>query len=244
MGRNLLFAGVAGFALIARLIFDGWQKAAWLSGSRVRRILLRLLFWAFVLIHILLALIAKLAAPPLTNDLMQQMNVTTQVGDPNLMGQNDVMIVNAPNPASLFYVPYREALAGHTLPSSIRVLAPGYGPIQIHRPDAQTLDIKALEASLLTCRPTTRLEIVHLYRYLSDVRNAKDPPVDHVDLPGLSIDVLTRDTAGQPIAIRCQFPTPLEHENRQWRRWDWQQECYKPFVLPQIGQSLQLKGPY
>ncbi|MCF7974887.1 MAG: hypothetical protein K9N55_13795 [Phycisphaerae bacterium] len=246
MGRNLLFASIAGFALMAQFICGVLTKGPWLPEAGTWRRFISPMAWFLLLVHGVSGIAATGAIPKITQTMMAQMDATYDLSRSQTPNHQDLVIVNAPNPASMIYMPYRQALTHQSLPARLHMLAPGYGPLQVTRPDDHSLRIKALEASLLTCRPTSRLEIVHLYRYLSDFRAAKDrfAPGEALPLPGLSVTVESMDTQGQPIEILVRFDTPLTEPTRSWLRWDWQLEHYEPFVLPAVGQTLVLKGPY
>ena len=247
MGRNLLFASIAGFALIAQLIHGALTKANWLPGNRPWQWLILLTAGVLITVHAVMGLGATAAIPKVTHDMMAQFNASYDLAAARLQdNKQDLVIVNAPNPASMIYMPYKQALTEAPVPARLHMLAPGYGPLQISRPDNRSLRVKALEASLLTCQTTTRLEMVHLFRYLSDFRQAQDrlTPGKAIPLNGLTVTVESLDTKGNPVDILCRFDSPLEAPNRTWLRWDWQLERYERFDLPDIGESTTLKGPY
>ena len=246
MGRNLLFASIAGFALMCQFIFGVLTGQSWLPKSRLAVKMLRVCAWCLVLIHVGFGFIATAAMPKVTHDMMAQMTDTYDLSKTQDDANKDLIIINAPNPASMIYMPYKQALLQAPLPQHLHMLTPGYGPLEITRPTDSSLRIKALEASLLTCRPTSRLEIVHLYRYLSDFRASQDTiqPGQAIQCPGLTVTVEAIDAQRQPVEILCEFDTPLEAASRTWLRWDWQLEQYESFTLPQIGESFQLKGPF
>jgi hypothetical protein len=246
MGRNLLFGSIAGFALIAQFIHGALTSAAWLPRGRAGRWLIRLTAWVLIAMHGVLGLALTVAMPGITRDMMTELNATCQLNTSDIQDGQELVIINAPNPASIIYMPYKQALTDQPLPGLIHMLAPGYGPLQVSRPDDQSLRIKALEASLLTCQTTSRLEIVHLYRYLSDFRQPQDrlTPGEALDLPGLTVTLESMDPEGNPVEILCRFDTPLAAPTRTWLKWDWRLECYVPFDLPAIGKSVSLKGPY
>ena len=132
------------------------------------------------------------------------------------------------------------------LPRDIRLLAPGYGPLTVTREDANTLTLRAQEASLLTCRPTTRLGMVHLYRYLSDFRapHERVSPTTPIVFPELTLQVIAIDPQGNPIEVACRFVEPLEEMAVRWLQWDWKNEQYIAFNPPAVGQAITIKGPY
>ena len=246
MARNLLFAGVGGFALIAQFICAGRQEEDWVRRSAIWQRLNAGLCWILVFVHLPLAAAGKLAAPALTNQILAQMKASLNLGLQTDVQEQTLVIVNAPNPASFIYVPYERALQQHPLPQAIRVLAPGFGPLTISRLDNRTIDIQSAHASLLTCPATYRLEIVHLYRYLSDFRapGERFSMGEQINLSGLCIRITATDPQGNPTRIQCRFDAPLEDTSLRWLQWDWKKECYRPFALPAIGQSAQLRGPY
>lgn len=246
MGRNLLFASIAGFALIAQFIHGAMTRATWLPGNRPWQWLIMLTAGVLIAVHVVIGVAATAAMPSITRGMMTQMGATYDFNGAHLPSGQDLVIINAPNPASMIYMPYRQALTDQTVPAHVRMLAPGYGPLRVSRPDDRSLRIKALEASLLTCQTTARLELVHLYRYLSDFRHAQDrlTPGQAMTFDGLTVTVESLDPAGNPIDILCRFDSALDASTRTWLRWDWQLERYERFDLPDIGESTTLKGPY
>ncbi|MCP4455421.1 MAG: hypothetical protein GY809_28510 [Planctomycetes bacterium] len=246
MGRNLLFASIAGFALIAQLIHGALTRAAWLPETRSWRWLIMLTAGVLITVHGVFGLVLIAAMPGITGDMMTQLDATSDLNDPDIQNGQDVVIINAPNPASMLYVPYKRALTQLPLPGLIHMLAPGYGPMQVSRPNDQSLRIRALEASLLTCRATPRLEIVHLYRYLSEFRQPQDRliPGEPIRLRGLTVTIESMDTEGHPVDVLCEFDSALTSPTRTWLKWDWEGEHYAPFRLPEIGEMILIKGPY
>jgi len=246
MARNLLFAGVGGFALAAQFITGFRQKEDWVRKPIGPQRLGAGLCWILLLIHVPWALAWKVAAPVLTNRIVGEMKASLAIGTLADVQNRTLVIVNAPNPASFIYVPYERALNQQTLPQAVRLLAPGFGPLDVKRIDDTILEIRSPNASLLTCPATYRLEMAHLYRYLSDFRAADEQysAGDQISLPGLRIHVEDVDAQGNPTQIRCQFDVSLEHPSLQWLQWDWKKARYRPFEIPSLGQSTQLRGPY
>jgi hypothetical protein len=246
MARNLLFAGVGGFALLAQFIAGFLQKEDWVRKSTVWHCLSAGLCWILLLIHVPWALAWKMAAPAMTNGVVNEMKASLDIGTLTNIQDRTLVIVNAPNPASFIYVPYERALNHKTQPRAIRLLAPGFGPLSIKRIDDKTMDIQSPDASLLTCPATIRLEMVHLYRYLSDFRAPDEhySAGDQISLPGLRIHIEAVDAQGNPTQVQCRFDVSLEHASLEWLHWDWKKECYQSFDIPAVGQNAQLRGPY
>ncbi len=246
MGRNLLFASIAGFGLIAQFVHGVLTRAAWLPKARAWKWLVTLTAWVLIAVHGLVSLGLTTFMPKITQHMIVKMNATCDLNDIDQQNSQSLVIVNAPNPASMIYVPYKRALARQPLPATIHMLAPGYVALQVSRPDSHSLRIKALEANLLACPATSKLEIVHLYRYLSDFRRPQDrlTPGKPIQLRDLTITVESMDPQGHPIDILCRFNRPLEDATKNWVKWSWPLKQYAPFTLPAIGDTMTLEGPH
>lgn len=245
MGRNLLFASIAGFGLIAQFIHGVLTKASWLPRAKAWKWLVYLTAWVLIALHGLVSLGLTTCMPKIARHMIVKMNATCDLNLANHQNNQTLVIINAPNPASMIYVPYKQALTKQPLPAAIHILAPAYGALQVSRPDNRSLRLKALEASLLTCPPTSKLEMVHLYRHLSDFRQAQDrlTPGKPIQIGNLSITVESIDPQGHPIEILCRFSQPLEQSAQTWVTWSWSLKQYQPFALPAIGDVVTVKGP-
>ena len=239
MGRNLLFCSIGGFAVTALLIAHVIQAKG--TVSMPTKILCGLL----VLIHLPLACITKASVPFTTQAVTQRVDGTTDLGDLDDIENKEVYIVNAPNPAAFIYTPFKRASLRQPLPAALRILATGYSPLEIKRPDTHTLTIRARRGSLLTCEKTARLDIVHLYRHLSDFRGPHErlDPTRPRTLPGLTVQIILIDIYGNPLEIDYRFDKPLEEIAAHWLQWNWQKKNYSPFELPEIGGSRTVRGP-
>ena len=242
MGRNLLFAGIGGFALIAQFIHAVWtgQGQRWFSGRSGRAVV-----WAMagllMLIHLPLAAVAKAASPWVTEEMTKEMGATLP-SFADAMESREVVVLNPPNPASFLYVPYQRAWHGQSLPSSIHQLVPGFNELEIERMDAKTLMIRSLGADLLHCKATTRLDIVSFYRYLSDFSGPllRFEAGQAFTQGPLQVEILSTDGAGQPLTVRVDGHL----DTLAWLVWDWEKERFLDFSLPNVGEIQTIRGPY
>jgi hypothetical protein len=60
----------------------------------------------------------------------------------------------------------------------------------------------------------------------------------------MDVEVLTVDARGFPVEAAFQFDSPLEDAGLRWLIWDWDDDVYRPFAMPQVGQSVRLAGPF
>ncbi len=247
MGRNLLFAGIGGFALMAQFIYAVWtgQDKTWFAGRSGRGVV-----WALasllLLIHLPLALVTQAAAPWMTGRMTQEMGATLDVGELPSGQDRELVVVNAPNPASFLYVPYVRAWQGQTLPRAIHQLVPGFNALEVERPRSDTLVVRSLGTDFLHSVETSRLGIVFFYGYLSDFFGPKTrfEAGQRFSQGALTLEILAADEAGMPLSLRVQAAQQVDLDSLQWVNWDWKKERFHNFSLPKVGQTRTISGPY
>ena len=243
MGRNLLFAGIGGFALIAQFIHAvcTGQGRIWFAG-RSGQVVIWVVAGLLLLIHLPLGTMAKVAAPWVTAGMTEEMGATLDLGDLSQATGRELAVLNPPNPASFLYVPYQRAWHEQSLPSAIHQLVPGYNPLEIERTAAEDLVIRSLGADLLHCKQTTRLDIVSFYRYLSDFSGPllQFEAGQSLGQGPLQVKILSVDGAGQPLVVQVNGPL----EDLVWLVWDWKKERFLDFSLPNVGEIQTIRGPY
>jgi hypothetical protein len=161
----------------------------------------------------------------------------------------DLVVVNAPNPFLFYIFPDICEEDGRPLPRSVRVLAAALAPEEVTRVDARTLRLRAETASLCSCEQRINLWPHRAYfvsEWLTMVRERTSPMRvgDRVDLPRLSIEVVAVDGDGLPSEALFRFGVPLDDPSLHWVRWDWGERRYVPFRPPAIGESVALAGPF
>jgi hypothetical protein len=168
--------------------------------------------------------------------------------------QQDLIVVNPPSPFHFIYLDGLRRLHGEEIPPRVRLLAPGYGAVEVTRRDAQTLRVVVPEgyvdapdpwqAGRHDARPAA--ELATMFQHL-DTFFQGDPrslaPGTTVQLSGFSAQVIESSADGRPKVVDFTFATPLEAATWRWLWWDWQTERYQPFTVPGIGETLHLAGP-
>jgi len=248
MNRNLLFVGIGACGLIA-LYVGGYVRAEqWVPKSRVRRWLAQGVCVMLVLGHLPFALAARIASPVTTSLIVGRVKETMEIDSPEGMDEQYLVVVNAPNPASFFYIPFLKAYEGQALPRGIRVLAPSFGTLDVIREDDRSLTVRSASGNLLSCRPDRMLDmdIAYLFEAVSEVRGA-----DHglragqkIDLPGMSVEVLEVDGNGMPVAALFRFAVSLDDPSLRWLHWSWKKDRYLPFKVPGVGERVSVRGPF
>jgi len=246
MSRNLLFVAIGAFGLISQFICGLVTKENWLPASRIWRGAAWTLCVLLLIVHLPMAAIARISTPIMTSFLVNNVKSTMEIGSPKGLEDQDLVVVNAPNPSAFLYMPFLRAYEGQPLPRAIRVLAPGFGPLEIARTNANSVVLRARGNSLLTCRDEDKIDFTYFYRYVSDVRASKHPlqPGDRVELPRMSAEVIDVDESGLPVEVLFKFAVSLEDSSLRWLQWDREKARYVPFNVPAVGNVVQIRGPF
>ncbi len=246
MSRSLLFVAIGGFGLMAEAIADWIRRADWVQGLGRSRGLVYALILLGAVANLPWAAVTRASAARVAATLEERVVRTAALDAADCRPDQDLVIVNAPNPVSCLYDPYKIACDGEPLPRGIRMLAPGYGAVRVVRTGPCRLIVRAVSDSLLDCQHGKRMDFVFFYRYLSDVRGAGHPLLAgrHIAVPRMDVEILAVDERGFPMEMACEFDVPLEDASLKWLFWDWEEERYKPFTVPPIGGMHELVGPF
>jgi hypothetical protein len=246
MGRTLPFVAIGAFGLLAEFIAGWLTSASWVPATPWRRRMGGLLFVVLVVAHVPLAAASRIGAPRMTMRLQEKVAETMSVDAVDVSEQQDLVIVNAPNPACLLCDPFIRAQEGRPLPRGIRMLAPGFGPVQVSRTEPRRLVVRSVSQTLFDCERGNRMDVVFFYRYLSDVRGPRHPlqAGQRIFLPRMQVEILAVDARGLPVEVAFDFDVPLEDPALKWLLWDWDDGVYRPFDLPAIGGVADLVGPF
>jgi branched-subunit amino acid transport protein len=246
MGRSLAFVAIGGFGLIAEFVGSANRRASWMPTQRWRVLPLLWMAPLFVVAHGPLAALGRVGAPSVTNQMVAEMAEVMQISDEGDLARQDLIVVNAPNPSAFLYEPYLRAEQGRPVPRHVRLLAPGYGEVEVTRTGPQQVTVRSVADSLFDCQRPGRPDFVYFYRYLSDVRGSAHPleASRRITLDGMVAQVRAVDGQGQAVEVTFDFDVPLDDASLQWLWWDWDHDLYKPFDVPPLGQSRRLVGPF
>jgi len=247
MNRNLLYVAAGAFALVAEFIAAVLQNQSWLGPGRLRRAGMYVLCGYLLLCHVLFAIVGRITTPLTVSLVRKQFVKTMQLGPLEAVDNQSLVLVNAPNPFGLFFVPTFRAHHRQPLPKSIRLLVPAFRPLLVHRTDRTTLVIRAKVGNLMDCREKHDFDFVYLFRKFNEGfrhRRFGFAPGQKVQLPNLTVEILQIDQHKQPVEVAFRFNVPLEDPSLRWLRWDWDRDCYLPFEPPAPGQTVELAGPF
>jgi hypothetical protein len=156
----------------------------------------------------------------------------------------DVVVVNDPGPVYAM-IPIYCAYRGQRLPTSVKNLALGLTGFRITRSTENTVVVTSSGDNLFV---VPNLGPVHTAYALQRVNEflfnkTKWKSGDRVVRKGWTIDILETSASDEPRSVAIHFDSPLESNNRLWLQFVWQSREYVPFVLPQVGESVDIPGP-
>jgi len=240
---NLILLVASACALVALCISDIAARKSLTPRQRSGRLLAKGLFIALIIVYLPVVFLERVATP-----LTARSKETTQTDQPvNDFAGKQLIVVNAPNPASFFYMPFARAYDSQPLPRAIRVLAPAFSELEVTRLDDNSLMVRAKYGNLLSCKPERILDIdvVYMLEAISSVRSDGNGlhKGEKVNLPGMSAEIVELDGDSLPVAVIFRFDVSLDDSSLTWVQWSWKYDRYFQFDLPPIGEKARVRGP-
>jgi len=244
LSKNLGFVAVAAFGLIAAFVSGLVTNQSWVPRSRQYRRVAWAAGLLLLLTHVPGAIAGRLAAiktAPAAFNLIRQAG---DIGDSPEIGDQDVVVVNAPSQLSMLLIPFDRVYRGQALPKSLRTLTPGCTGFELTRPDARTLVIQSRGPSIFYCGDLGPVHSAYIFARIDRfTRQHTFKPGDEVCLKGLVVRVLETDANGLPARVAFQFEQPLDAPGFRWLCFDWKTFRCRPFQIPPVGESVFLPGP-
>ncbi|MHC4867970.1 MAG: hypothetical protein ACYTEX_28190 [Planctomycetota bacterium] len=178
--------------------------------------------------------------------IRKNMELTTDIGSPHGLENRNVVIVNAPNPLALLFIPFDRAYRQQPVPQTVRTLAPGFGPLEVVRTDEKSLVIKTQAANLFSAAHQSYLHVVNFFREFNKLYLSDHLPFQvgqRIELTGLKVEVVAVDDDNLPMQVAFEFDVRLEDESLHWLQFDWQTGRYHPFAPPAVGEKTEIQGP-
>jgi hypothetical protein len=151
-------------------------------------------------------------------------------------------------------VPSLRASRGQPMPAHTRILAPGYYSVELTRIDERTVSVRPeygylVQPGAIVWGDRDPFPLAHpAYGYQHGdgfFRSDAFPMAlgERVELTGMSAEVAAVADDGRPAEARVVFDVPLEDSSLVWLQWDWEQNAYKAFALPAVGETIHISGP-
>ncbi|MBM4363881.1 MAG: hypothetical protein FJ104_14465, partial [Deltaproteobacteria bacterium] len=222
--RLLLYAGVGAQALVARLLHALLAREAWTRrpGGGGASVSLRAAGYGLALFHLGIAplwLPLRARGPSDVRTLLARADRSLPSGA-EVRGKT-VVLVNPPADAFAGYLPMWRAAEGREGPARLRWLATGASRLTIERTSARRLRVES-EGGFL------RLASERMQRSLARPFQVGE----RVEIPGLTVEVLSLTADGRPLAVSAELDLRLEDPDL--RLYEWSDGGYVPFRIPAV----------
>jgi len=253
MNRNLLFVAIGAFGLCAQFIGGLFAKENWVPGSVLWRVAALVLCGALILIHLVMAGAGRITTPKMVSLFFNQMNSIVDIGPQPNLEERKLVVVNSPSPFHFAISPLTRYERGQSIPRAIHMLAPGFNRLEITRVDQKTLRLKIQDGNLLSVdksQERPRIHWVYLYRHYTGFFRREGLAFQvgqRAELSGMSAEVTGIDGDRQLTEATFRFAVSLDDPSLCWLQWDWQPGgygSYRPFKIPEVGQSVSIAGPF
>jgi len=243
MSKNLAFVALGAFGVIAAFLisFATSQKRAAMPW------LLRTMSWAvavsLIAAHVVGAVGGRIALA-LASPWIPKIAESACAFGPSIdIGERDVVVINDPT-MTCAVVPFDRAYRGQPLPKTIRTLMPGSIPFEVNRPNASTLILKAEGADLFACPAVGPFHVCYACKAVDDLLMGERmwQSGERVTNEELVAEILEVSPTGGPRSVAFHFDKPLESAGTVWLFFDWRRFSHLPFVLPRIGETIQIAG--
>ncbi|MHC4556870.1 MAG: hypothetical protein ACYS80_06150 [Planctomycetota bacterium] len=242
MNRNLLFVAIGAFGLMAQFLGGFFIKEKWIPKSRYWRVPA----W-------IVAAAGRIKAPRMISFVFDTFNSTIKI-DPSVdLTNKTLVVVNAPHPFLYVGLPFLRDHFNEPLPERTRLLAPGFGPLEIIRTGEKTLLVKALTGNILSTDTSQKDFIpnfVYFYNHFNILFRPENLPFqvgERTELGDMSAEILNVDSNGQPTQVLFRFAVSLDDPSLSWFKWNWEKSGfgdYATFKVPTLGQTIRTEGPF
>jgi len=227
--RLLFFVGIGAIGLLVQ-----YWKFIFGSGSERPvnlpwRVVAKFVGIVMVLFHLVLApgmLYLRATYPFGPPSATEAYHVRVDLDDS--VQDQDLIVVNPPIPMLVGYFSVMQEMASLPVPRRMRTLSTLSYSMEIFRQDK----------NILVIRPEEGFVNYHIDKLF---RNESSPMSlgEQVKLTGMTVEVTELTDDGRAAQAQFTFDVPLEDTSLRWIKWD--QNCFKPFSPPAIGQSVKLK---
>jgi hypothetical protein len=243
LSKNLGFVAVGAFGMVASFLVAFAER----EERAAMPVLLRMTAWCiavwFVAAHIFAAGAARMVLARATPIIPKVAARACAFGRLAEIGNRDVVVINDPTVLSAF-VPFDRAYHQQSLPKSLRILIPGSMPFKVNRLDESTLVLKAQQSDLFDCPAIGPLHACYACKAANDFLFGEKTwrAGERVTNNAFVAEILSVSGRGAPRSLAFYFDKPLDSEKRVWLYFDWGQWSHARFVLPRLGETVEVAG--
>jgi hypothetical protein len=251
-GRHLIFSGLGVLCLLGLLIASLSERTVWPAAHPTWRTAATWFGLCLLALQLVLLPPTQAAQRAFTDPTTRAM---TDLGALPGCATQDVVLVNAPSPGEMIYVPGLRELRGQPLPAHLRILAAAHTTVTLTRIDEWTLAVRPEHGYLIPPgsavgdrRDWWPLAGAPFACQVGDVLfRSRSYPLSlgtTVSLSGFQAIVTELTPDGRPQAAQMRFSHRLEDASLRFLQWDWSTLSYIPFALPAVGETVTVAGPF
>ncbi len=240
-GRLLLFAGIGMFGLLAMLTENT------LNQLKKKKLKFFPTFFLLVLltIHGIISPLQLFWYSGGPNQWQQNINRFVEINNNGNLSKKIIVFVNVPSSQYLGLFYFIRRYQKKPLPKKIFMLTHGYYDITLKRIDEKTVQTKSSNKFPERAR-NTLFNIAYLNHDIDKVFYKLPLDLKNNDFTrgGVLIRILKKDQDGFPTVVNFIFKQRLEDAENIWYQWNWRKEKYEEFILPKVGETVEIKAPF
>lgn len=254
-GRVLALASLGTMGLIALFIGGYAERQSWASPSGARHTLLGAMCWVLVGLHGVLSPFLMPVGTVVPGWLQGSIADVIEIGPLPDAEQRHVVIVNAPSPFNLIYLPSLRRERREPMPARLRVLAPGYAAVTVTRLDERTVRVRPEHGYLP--RPGTvdagrddpapAVHVAYMFQLVDRFFRGDAFPMalgKQVSVSDMRFEVVALTEDGRAAEATITFAYGLDDPYWTWLQWDWHSGRFVPFRPPAVGRIERIPGPF
>ena len=253
-GRHLMFVSLSAFALISHFIVqtltNGYKFQNQSLGKRISLVTCFILLGIHTFFYPILCPIIISTGRKSFDGFS---HAVTDFSKTSKYSNKDLVIVNAPSPGQMIYVPGLHSFYDQPMPEHIRLLSPAFSPVTVTSVDENTVTVQPHSGYLLSPGTSIGINIfsptfhlAYAYQYGDRLFRGENYPLklgQQIHLVDFDVEIMSLTEDGRPLEVKIQFEQPLNDPSRIWLKWDWKNYQYEPFIVPSIGSSITIPGP-
>lgn len=261
-GRVMFFIALGSFALVSLYLLDIYsisrEKLVFNKPNWIRRNTAGMFVYVYILVmaggHIFITIYAYGFAnvPEGKQPLKPLYNYETAGSVSN---DEHLIVVASPHPFGSMFYPYHAAYNGMEIPQSLRILSPVFSDLEIERITEREFLIKPQGGFLISNDSrmpddfaVNAIHMAHNARNMMGFyrRGEFDFEQGQVfEFEELIISLEEVDN-GRPMVIHVELTKEIKQTSSPYRlvSWDWSENQYVTFEWPEIGESVQVNGPF
>ena len=245
--RNLGLACIGAMGFMVEL-FKNYLSSK--SLSRVKKAFGKILFVSLGVLYLLVAPMSFLGTSAMLGAL--NTNSLTDFGNIPQIAERDVILVNAPGSYVVsFLLPDRVFQAG-SLPKHLRILSPGFTPLEIKRLDLYTLVVRPEGGYYMSPGPiefgnailSDPASFIYFLRRIERFpQDGTQSVIMNSEIRLTNVTIKNTDVTpdGRPAEAEFRFAYPLEDQMFKWLIWNASESSYQDFTLPQVGEIVKIE---